>query len=106
MPERVYRAADGVEVHLSLERWVNHILDGHPELHIDDLEEAILRSERICQHINTPMHRVYEGPTSTTGFLRRNTHAVAIVEMQSAQVGNVITLYLSGRYYQGVQLWP
>jgi hypothetical protein len=106
MPERVYQAADGVEVHLSLEQWVNHILDGHPELQMSDLEDAVLRPERICQDINKPMHRVYEGRTYTTGFLRRNTHAIVIVNMRNAQVGDVVTLYLSGLYYKGVSLWP
>jgi hypothetical protein len=106
MPERLYRAADGVEVHLSLERWVNHILDGHPELQISDLEDALLRPTLISQDINKPIHRVYEGPTYTTGFQRRGTHAVAIVNMRDSQVGDVVTLYLSGLYYKGVQLWP
>jgi hypothetical protein len=106
MPEKVYQAADGVEVHLSLDRWVNHILDGHQELQISDLEDAILRPEHICQDINKPMHRVYEGPTYTTGFLRRNTHAIVVVNMRNAQLADVITLYLSGRYYKGVSLWP
>jgi hypothetical protein len=106
MPERVYRAADGVEVHLSLERWVNHILDGHPELQIGDLEDAILRPVRISQDINKPLHRVYEGATHTTGFMRRNTHSIVIVNMRNAQVGDVVTLYLGGLHYKGVQLWP
>jgi hypothetical protein len=106
MLERVYRAADGVEVHLSLEQWVNHILDGHPELQISDLETAILRPERICQDINKPLHRVYESATNTTGFLRRNSHSVVIINMWNDQVGDVITVYLSGLYYKGVQLWP
>jgi hypothetical protein len=106
MQERVYRAADGVEVHLSLHRWVNHILDGHQELLIDDLEEAILRPVRICQHVNRQTRRVYEGSTYTTGFRRTNTHPVVIVELRSPQIGDVITLYLTGRYYRGVQLWP
>jgi hypothetical protein len=105
MQEKVYQAADGVEVHLSLDRWVNHILDGHKELLIDDLEDAILQPVRICRHINRQARQVYEGPTYTTGLMRNNTHAVVIVELRSPQVGDVITLYLSGRYYRGVQLW-
>ncbi len=105
MLERVYRAADGVEVHLSLERWVNHILNGHSELQIGDLEDAILPTERTYEHINKKMRRVYEGPTYTTGYMRNNTHAVVIVELRSPQVGDVITVYLSSRYYRGVQLW-
>jgi hypothetical protein len=106
MPEKVYQAADGVEVHLSLDRWVNHILDEHKELLIDDLEDAILRPVSICQHLFKSMGRVYEGVTKSKGFVRGNLHPVAIVEMRNPQVGDVITLYLSGRYYRGVQLWP
>jgi hypothetical protein len=106
MPERVYRAADGVAVHVSLERRVNHILDGHPELQIGDLEDAILRPVRTSQDINKPLHRVYEGATHTTGFMRRNTHPSVILKMRNAQIGDVITLYLGELYYKGVQLWP
>jgi hypothetical protein len=82
MLERVYRAADGIEVHLSQDRWVNHILDGHPELHIDDLEQAILRPVRVCQHLYKRMARVYEGATKTTGFVHGNLHPVVIVDMR------------------------
>ena len=106
MPERVYQAADGVEVHLSENRWVTHILDGHPELHIEDLEDAILQPVRVCQHLNKAMGRVYEGATKATGFVHGNLHAVVHVDMRNTQVGDVNTLYLSPRPYRGVQLWP
>ena len=106
MPEKVYQAADGIEVHLSEDRWVNHILDGHPELHIDDLEDAILRPVRVCQHLYKKMGRVYEGATKPTGFVRGNLHPVVIVDMRNTQVGDVNTLFMSPRLYKGVVLWP
>jgi hypothetical protein len=85
---------------------VNHILDGHPELHIEDLEDAILRPVRVCQHLSRSLGRVYEGATNTAGFVHGNLHPVAIVNMRSAHVGDVVTLYLHPRPYRGVQLWP
>jgi hypothetical protein len=53
-------------VHLSQDRRVRHLLDGHPKLHMQDLEDAILRLVRVCQHLFKSLGRVYEGAGGTT----------------------------------------
>ena len=103
LPDVVYAAADGLQVTLAASTW-QHIQQRHPEVRLADIEQALTRPIRICDHKTAPDQQVYEGARGTTRWSA--VFPVVIVERQGASTGVVVTARLSRRPYQGVQRWP
>lgn len=68
MPDLVVTTVDGVDVTLTEAVYRDKILTKHPEVSVADIEEALARPVRICDHLTEGDSRVYEGPTRGRGF--------------------------------------
>jgi hypothetical protein len=107
MPPLTYRTVDGLTVRLTYERWVEHISPRHPEVTLEDVENALTQTTRICAHKEHPNRRVYEGqPRAHELYARYNWIPTVAVQLDSKETGWVITAYRAPRRYQGAQLWP
>jgi hypothetical protein len=107
MPPLVYRTIDGLTVLLTYGRWVEHISVRHPDVELSDIEDALTRSTRVCAHKDRVNRRVYEGqPCADDLYCRYAEIPTVAVEVESEEMGWVVTAYRSPRRYQGAQLWP
>jgi hypothetical protein len=104
MQDVMYTAADGLQVLLLARTW-DHIHQRHPEVTLADIDRALTRAFRVCDHRQYPEQQVYEGPAGITGHGPR-VFPVVIVQRVSDQVGVVVTARVSRRPYRGDQRWP
>jgi hypothetical protein len=104
MQDLTYTAADGLQVILPARTW-DHIHQRHPEVTLADIDCALTRAFRVCDHRQYPEQQVYEGPAGTTRQGPR-VFPVVIVQRVNDQVGVVVTARVSRRPYRGGQRWP
>jgi hypothetical protein len=104
MQDLTYAAADGLQVLLPARTW-DHIHQRHPEVTLADIDCALTRAFRVCDHRQYPEQQVYEGPPGTTRQGPR-VFPVVIVQRVGTRVGIVVTARVSRRPYRGGQRWP
>jgi hypothetical protein len=104
MQDLTYAAVDGLQVILTPHAWA-HIQQRHPEVTFADIDCALTRAFRVCDHRQSPAQQVYEGPAGSTRHGPR-VFPLVIVERVSPQAGVVVTARVSRRPYKGGQRWP
>jgi hypothetical protein len=104
MQDLTYAAVDGLQVILTAHTWA-HIQQRHPEVTFADIDCALTRAFRICDHREHPEQQIYEGRAGTTRHGPR-VFPVVIVARRHHQAGIVVTARVSRRPYKGGQRWP
>ena len=105
MPDVVYHTIDELQVVLESWNWERHIQPRHPEVTEQDIADALTAPQRICDHRTISTQRVYQGSPRTRGFFR-GSFPVVVVEVTNAQIGRVVTAYVTTLAYLGRQRWP
>ena len=105
MPDQHYVTSDGLQVTLTEQRWLTHIVPRHPEVTEADVAQALRAPVGIYDHRTHPTRRVYQGAPRSTGFFRGQIPLV-IVAITGATTGTVLTAFLTPRPYRGVSRWP
>jgi hypothetical protein len=104
MQDVMYAAADGLQVLLPARTW-DHIHQRHPEVTLADIDCALTRAFRVCDHRQYPEQQIYEGLPGTTRQ-GPGVFPVVIVARVSDRAGVVVTARVSRRPYRGGQRWP
>ena len=104
MPDLVFQAYAGLHVTLSYDQFTTHIHSRHNDVSVDDIREALTQPTRICNHVQHPNRRIYEGPAKLRGMASFKT--MVSVRLTAPQAGEVITAFHTGHAYMGVQRWP